>query len=116
MNKLILKLESLLFFGLVVWLYQISGYSWAWFFVLILFPDISMLAYLRNPKFGAYAYNIFHNYIPPILLATAGYQYENRVMFSVALIWMAHISIDRFFGFGLKETTGFKNTHLGRIQ
>jgi hypothetical protein len=34
---------------------------------------------------------------------------------SIALIWLAHIGIDRALGYGLKYTTGFGFTHLGRI-
>ena len=33
----------------------------------------------------------------------------------IALIWGAHIGIDRLFGYGLKYPTGFKDTHLGRV-
>jgi hypothetical protein len=29
-----------------------------------------------------------------------------------ALIWGNHIGVDRVLGFGLKYSTGFKNTHL----
>jgi hypothetical protein len=32
-----------------------------------------------------------------------------------ALIWIAHIGIDRALGYGLKYATGFGDTHLGRI-
>jgi hypothetical protein len=34
---------------------------------------------------------------------------------SVALIWIAHIGIDRAMGYGLKYATAFSDTHLGRI-
>ena len=115
MNKLIIKLESLLFLGIALWLYQISGYSWVWFVVLIMFPDLSFAGYLKGPKIGAYTYNFFHNYVVPIIFAVIGYQMESRVFFSLALIWIVHISADRFLGFGLKEVSGFKNTHLGKI-
>jgi hypothetical protein len=33
----------------------------------------------------------------------------------IALIWAAHIAIDRVLGFGLKYPTAFKDTHLNRI-
>ena len=30
----------------------------------------------------------------------------------VALVWAAHIGVDRAVGYGLKYPTGFKHTHL----
>ena len=33
----------------------------------------------------------------------------------IALVWLAHIGLDRFFGYGLKYPTGFKDTHLQRV-
>ncbi|HEY2386937.1 MAG TPA: DUF4260 family protein, partial [Candidatus Binatia bacterium] len=32
-----------------------------------------------------------------------------------ALIWLAHIGMDRLLGYGLKYPTSFHHTHLGRI-
>ena len=40
---------------------------------------------------------------------------EAPVPVSVALVWFAHIGMDRALGFGLKHTSGFQDTHLGRI-
>jgi hypothetical protein len=37
------------------------------------------------------------------------------VVVSLALIWAAHIGVDRALGYGLKHRTGFSDTHLGRI-
>jgi hypothetical protein len=34
---------------------------------------------------------------------------------SVALVWFAHIGMDRLMGYGLKYPTGFKDTHLQRV-
>lgn len=36
-------------------------------------------------------------------------------MFLLALIWFAHIGMDRALGYGLKYPSGFRETHLGRI-
>ncbi|MDB5619562.1 MAG: hypothetical protein JWQ24_3800 [Tardiphaga sp.] len=33
----------------------------------------------------------------------------------IALIWLAHIGLDRALGYGLKYVAGFRFTHLGRI-
>ena len=37
------------------------------------------------------------------------------LVLSLAMIWLAHIGIDRALGYGLKYQTGFAFTHLGRI-
>ena len=34
---------------------------------------------------------------------------------SIAMVWLAHIGIDRALGYGLKYSAGFNFTHLGRI-
>jgi len=33
----------------------------------------------------------------------------------VGLLWAFHIAGDRVLGYGLKFTSGFQDTHLGRI-
>jgi hypothetical protein len=33
----------------------------------------------------------------------------------MALIWLAHIGVDRLLGYGLKYPTAFTDTHLGRV-
>jgi hypothetical protein len=35
--------------------------------------------------------------------------------FSIAVIWFAHIGMDRLVGYGLKYSGDFKHTHLGLI-
>jgi hypothetical protein len=33
----------------------------------------------------------------------------------IALIWLAHVGVDRALGYGLKYASAFGDTHLGRI-
>ena len=40
---------------------------------------------------------------------------EQPLWQGVALVWFAHIGMDRALGYGLKYDTDFKDTHLGRI-
>ena len=37
------------------------------------------------------------------------------LLLSIAMIWLAHIGVDRALGYGLKYSEGFGFTHLGRI-
>lgn len=92
-----------------------NGTSWALFAVLILTPDLSMLFYLLGPRGGAVAYNAVHTYVGPALLFAASAALGATAGTAVALIWSAHIGIDRALGFGLKYGEGFGFTHLGRV-
>ena len=96
-------------------LYALTGVSWWLFALLILAPDLSMLGYLAGPRLGALAYNAFHVLILPVLLALAGIWSGHAPATAVALVWIAHIAVDRALGYGLKLSTGFQDTHLGRI-
>lgn len=96
-------------------LYALSGTSWWLFALLILAPDLSMLGYLAGPRVGAIAYNALHILVVPLLLALAGYVLVNSMATAIGLIWIIHIAVDRALGYGLKLSTGFQDTHLGRI-
>ncbi|MER8372214.1 DUF4260 domain-containing protein [Mesorhizobium sp. M1406] len=95
--------------------YASIGVSWWLFGLLVLAPDLSMFGYLAGPRVGALAYNALHILIVPVLLLLAGHMEGNATVMAVALIWIAHIAIDRALGYGLKLPTGFQDTHLGRI-
>ena len=36
-------------------------------------------------------------------------------MMTLAATWVAHIGLDRMLGLGLKLSSGFADTHLGRV-
>ena len=85
------------------------------FALLLLAPDVAMGGYLAGPSIGAAAYNAFHSYPLPAALGLAGFLAGEQLAVSVALVWFAHIGMDRLMGYGLKYPTGFKNTHLQRV-
>ena len=74
-----------------------------------------MLGYLAGPRIGAAAYNAVHSYVGPIILLVGAVTLGAPIGIAIALIWSAHIGIDRALGFGLKYPEGFAFTHLGRI-
>jgi hypothetical protein len=113
--NILLRLEGLaLFIGMTL-LYGIWDGSWWVYVILFLVPDISFAAYLAGPKFGALVYNAAHSYLGPMALMTTGFASGEPLTLSIAMIWLAHIGIDRALGFGLKYEAGFAFTHLGRI-
>ncbi|MBZ9809314.1 DUF4260 domain-containing protein [Mesorhizobium sp. BR1-1-9] len=95
--------------------YALAGASWWLFALLILAPDLSMFGYLAGPRVGAACYNAFHILVPPVFLVLAGSLFGNATAIAIALIWIAHIAIDRALGYGLKLSSSFQDTHLGRI-
>jgi len=112
---LMVRLEWAVVAVAAVVFYGSTGVSWWLFGLLILAPDLSMFGYLRGPRIGAIAYNALHILIVPVLLLLVGHLSGDATAIAVALIWIAHIAIDRALGYGLKLSTGFQDTHLGRI-
>jgi hypothetical protein len=110
----LLKLEALLGLVAVLMLYQGLHESW-WWFLLVLVPDVSMVGYLQNSKTGAQLYNWGHSYVLPLLLLALATQVSGTGLVIASLLWLAHISMDRALGYGLKLPTGFTHTHLGEI-
>jgi hypothetical protein len=113
--KILLRLEGLTLFAAMVLLYGVWGGSWWAFALLFLAPDLSFIAYLSDPKSGAIIYNAAHSYMAPVALMTSGFALGQPLILSTAMIWLAHIGIDRALGYGLKYQAGFGFTHLGRI-
>jgi hypothetical protein len=103
---LLLRLEGLAVGAAAVALYFHEDFGWIPFVALILAPDLSFAAYVFGPKVGAVAYDAVHTEIFPIAPGVAT---------KVALIWLAHIGVDRLLGYGLKYPTAFTDTHLGRV-
>jgi hypothetical protein len=101
-----LRLESLVVLVAAVALYFDGDYA----------PDLAIAGYLAGPKVGAVVYNLAHTYAWPVALGAgcllAG---EAGLPVQIALIWAAHIAMDRVLGLGLKYPTGFKDTHLNRV-
>ena len=111
----LLRLEGAALFGASIALYLHFDFSVLALVLLFLVPDLSMLGYLAGPRVGAATYNAVHTDLWPIILAAVGVLADTSVLIQVALIWLAHIGLDRMLGFGLKYPTAFKDTHLGRV-
>jgi len=95
--------------------YAMTSGDWKTFALLFLVPDLSFIAFLFGPRFGAAAYNALHATLGPLALGAAALVAHQPFALSLALIWIAHVGFDRALGYGLKYGTGFRDTHLGRI-
>jgi Domain of unknown function (DUF4260) len=111
----LLRMEGVAMFAAALFLYHRAGVSWILFLVLFLWPDLGMLGYLADVKVGSRLYNLVHIEVMPLMLAGAALGMERPGMLAFALIWLAHIGMDRALGFGLKYPTFFKDTHLQRV-
>jgi hypothetical protein len=111
---ILLRIEGLVLLAGSPLLYLQQRGEWWALLALLLAPDLSMLGYLRGPAVGAALYNLFYNYLPPAALSAIGVLSGNQLLLLLALIWFAHIGMDRLLGYGLKYSSGFKDTHIGR--
>ena len=110
-----LRIEGAVVLAGSVLLYWTHGESWWLFALLLLAPDVSMVGYLAGPRVGAALYNAFHSYPLPAALGIFGLLAGAPLAVSVALVWFAHIGMDRLVGYGLKYPTGPKDTHLQKV-
>ena len=76
--RILLRLEGLTLFVGMTLLYAVWGGSWWVYLILFLVPDLSFLAYLSGPKFGALIYNAIHSYMAPMTLMVAGFGWPRR--------------------------------------
>jgi hypothetical protein len=113
--RTLLRLEGLTLFAGMTLLYAVWDGSWWVYAILFLAPDLSFLGYFAGPRTGAIIYNAAHSYMAPVALMTTGFAMSSPLVLSIAMIWLAHIGIDRALGYGLKYSLGFGFTHLGRI-
>jgi hypothetical protein len=112
----ILRSEGLVLFAAALAAYFTALDEPYWLVPLLLFaPDLFMVGYARSSRTGAMLYNFAHSYPAPALMGAVALGSSNHLWQAVALVWFAHIGMDRALGYGLKYDTGFQHTHLGRI-
>lgn len=122
-----LRLEGLFIFlvcGIAMINYYFVDVSWYIMIPMFIFPDLSFLGYLVSKRVGAICYNVMHSYVTAIVgsyvvafilgRSIIGDPAWYLVMFAVT--WCAHISLDRFLGFGFKYEKGFEFTHFGKVK
>jgi|SRR5690625_3111795 len=115
-NKILLHLEGLAVLFLSIYLYGYFQFNWFLFIVLLFVPDIAIVGYAVSNKVGAYVYNMAHTYTVAIVILIIGLILKSEILFSIGLIWTAHIGMDRMVGYGLKYSTSFKDNHLNRMH
>jgi AcrR family transcriptional regulator len=107
------QLTAVLLAALII--YNTLDYSWLTFALFILAPDLTAVGYLINTRIGSITYNLGHIYAVPITIAIIALWLNWPLGIQIALIWAAHIGMDRLVGYGLKYPDNFKHTHLNQI-
>lgn len=111
----LLRLEGLALLVAAVVVYGQIGASWWWFAGLLLVPDVGLAGYLAGPRVGAATYNLTHTMVLPLALGAWALVAGASTASSVAVIWLAHLGMDRAVGYGLKYRTAAADTHLQRV-
>ena len=115
---LLLRLEALLVLLIALICYAGLHGSWLLFVALLLVPDVSLLGYLveGNGRFAATFYNALHCYAVPLTVALIAWRSHSVLCERIAVIWVAHIALDRFIGFGLKYAQAANPTHMQSVR
>jgi len=115
MPRLLLHVDGAAFLLTAIALYSQQNGNWWLFILLLLAPDLTFFAYMVNKRFGAMIYNIVHSptLVAVIIGLSIALNWELGV--SLGLILLAHIGMDRIFGYGYKYADEFKNMHFNRI-
>ena len=108
-----LGLEGLVLLAGALIAYRTLGQPWWLVPAGILVPDIAMSGYVAGTRLGAHLYNLAHATALPAVMLGIGYWQADRLLMALALIWLAHIGLDRLLGTGLKYNDRFTHTHLG---
>ncbi|KGA98940.1 membrane protein [Alkalihalobacillus alcalophilus ATCC 27647 = CGMCC 1.3604] len=111
----LIRIEYAVAFLLCLFLYIYLDYSLFLFALFLLLPDVTMIGYFINNQFGARLYNVGHSFIIPMICIIFALSMGVSSLLMVALIWFAHICMDRALGFGLKYTEHFRETHIQKI-
>ena len=112
---MLLHLEGLALFVVAAVVYVDRDYNLWLVLILFLAPDLGLLGYLAGPRIGAAVYNAFHTTTIPLALGGAAFVTDWTLGIEIALIWLAHIGIDRAIGYGLKYEDAPKPTHMQRV-
>jgi hypothetical protein len=109
----LLRSEGVALLAMATVLYGNYGRSW-WLFVLLLpAPDLGLLGGLWSKRAGAVAYDVTHTCAPPAAMGVVGVVTGSGLAIALALVWFAHIGMDRALGLGLQYPDGSGRTTSG---
>ena len=113
---LLLRSEGVALLVMAILLYGRYGRSWWLFVALLPAPDLGLLGNLWSRQAGAVAYDLTHTYLPPATLSVTGVVTGSGLAVALALVWFAHIGMDRALGLGFQYPDGSGRTHLSETR
>jgi hypothetical protein len=108
----LLRSEGVALLAMAAVLYGRYGRSWWLFVALLPAPDLGLLGSLWSRRAGAVAHDLTHTYVGPAALGIVGLLTSSGLAIALALVWVAHIGMDRALGLGLQYPDGSGRTHL----
>ncbi|GEL15948.1 DUF4260 family protein [Pediococcus cellicola] len=103
MKAWFLKLEAgVLLIAVIFAYFNHYEYSWGWFLIGILIPDISAVGFLVNERVGNFVYDLGHTLLLAGPLLALAVMQNSVILGMISLIWLSHIFMDRLFGYDLR--------------
>ena len=113
--RMLLRLEGAVVLLFAAGVYLQRGGSAVLLVPLILLVDLSMVGYLSGPRLGAMTYNALHGWAAGFAVLAIGTLGGSDWLVLAGAVLVAHVGMDRLFGYGLKYPGSFAETHLGWI-
>lgn len=110
--EILIQIEEFTMFLGCIYLFSRLNLKWWWFPALILVPDLGMAGYLFNNEVGAVLYNIIHFKGTAVAIGLYGLAKGNKNLMLIGIMLLAHSTMDRAIGTGLKYFDGFWHTSL----
>jgi len=110
--EVLIQIEEFTMFLGCIYLFSRLGIKWWWFPALLLLPDLFMVGYLINPVVGGILYNIVHFKGTAVAVGLFGLAKQNKKLMLIGILLLAHSTMDRSIGAGLKYLDGFWHTNL----
>jgi hypothetical protein len=107
-----LQLEELAEFVFSIFLFMQLPYAWWFYPLLLLIPDISLVAQIAGRPFGSLVYNVIHHKGLAIGLFVLGAALQIPPASLAGAILLGHASFDRMLGLGLMSGDTFTHAHL----
>jgi hypothetical protein len=111
----LLQAEGVAVFAAALALYIDADFSILALALLFLAPDLAFIAFLIDPRAGAIVYDLVHVEVWPVLLGAYGALAGEQLAVQIALIWLAHLGLDRAVGYGLRYPDAPGESHLDRV-
>jgi len=110
-----LRLEAVILVAGALIAYSTTHQPWWLIPLILLVPDVVMVGYLGGTRLGAITYDLAHSTPLPAAVIALGWWRHEPLVLAFALVWLAHIGMDRALSYGLKYNDHFQHTHLGRL-